>query len=261
MPRVVFLPVTILALQIGPGSMRAAHDSWASRTRHWLSEFFAVAATRRFSGGALKMVANRARRRSRFGMDSCALTAGEIAAVRNLQKSNESAAMPSAMISKPGSTSTKPTKSDEAKTFTMDKSPHPEEAARKRKAMRRFISVWAIVGGIVFIVFGRNWLVNGLPVYWIGYVIGLLGILGLAGVNVFRGGPLDSRLDKATLSAPKPAPVQPTYTPPPSRTDRIKCQRLKDELATQPEPQIVSIERFFDGNDDLGSIGCNLPDH
>ena len=143
----------------------------------------------------------------------------------------------------------------------MDKSPHPEEAARKRKAMRRFISVWAIVGGIVFIVFGRNWLVNGLPVHWIGYVIGLLGILGLAGVNVFRGGPLDSRLDKATLSAPKPAPVQPTYTSPPSRTDRIKCQRLKDELATQPEPQIVSIERFFDGNDDLASIGCNLPDH
>ena len=29
----------------------------------------------------------------------------------------------------------------------------------------------------------------------------------------------------------------------------------------QPEPQIVSIERFFDGNDDFGSIGCNLDEH
>ena len=28
-----------------------------------------------------------------------------------------------------------------------------------------------------------------------------------------------------------------------------------------PEPQIVSIARFFDGNDDLGSIGCNLMEH
>jgi len=24
---------------------------------------------------------------------------------------------------------------------------------------------------------------------------------------------------------------------------------------------VVSLEAFFDGNDDLGSIGCNLPDH
>jgi hypothetical protein len=27
-----------------------------------------------------------------------------------------------------------------------------------------------------------------------------------------------------------------------------------------PEP-VVSLELFFDGNDDPGSIGCNLPDH
>lgn len=43
--------------------------------------------------------------------------------------------------------------------------------------------------------------------------------------------------------------------------DDTKCKALKDELATQPEPQIVSAERFFDGNDDLGSIGCNLDEH
>ena len=29
----------------------------------------------------------------------------------------------------------------------------------------------------------------------------------------------------------------------------------------QPEPQVVRAERFFDGNDDTGSIGCNLSEH
>lgn len=43
--------------------------------------------------------------------------------------------------------------------------------------------------------------------------------------------------------------------------DEFKCKALKAELAGQPEPQLVSIERFFDGNDDLGSIGCNLAEH
>jgi hypothetical protein len=43
--------------------------------------------------------------------------------------------------------------------------------------------------------------------------------------------------------------------------DIAKCNALKAELAVQAEPQLVSIERFFDGNDDLGSIGCNLMEH
>jgi hypothetical protein len=43
--------------------------------------------------------------------------------------------------------------------------------------------------------------------------------------------------------------------------DDAKCRALKEELAAQPEPQIVPIDRFFDGNDDLGSIGCNLGPH
>jgi len=43
--------------------------------------------------------------------------------------------------------------------------------------------------------------------------------------------------------------------------DNAKCKALKAELVAQPEPQIVSVERFFDGNDDPGSIGCNLIEH
>jgi hypothetical protein len=43
--------------------------------------------------------------------------------------------------------------------------------------------------------------------------------------------------------------------------DESKCTALKSELAEQEEPQIISIERFFDGNDDAASIGCNLTEY
>jgi hypothetical protein len=43
--------------------------------------------------------------------------------------------------------------------------------------------------------------------------------------------------------------------------DTKKCVALKAELQSQPEPQLVPIARFFDGNDDEGSIGCNLVPH
>ena len=43
--------------------------------------------------------------------------------------------------------------------------------------------------------------------------------------------------------------------------DVAKCNALKAELAEQAEPNLVPIERFFDGNDDEGSIGCNLSEH
>lgn len=43
--------------------------------------------------------------------------------------------------------------------------------------------------------------------------------------------------------------------------DQTKRNRLVAELSTRPEPQIVPIDVFFDGNDDLGSIGCNLLEH
>lgn len=43
--------------------------------------------------------------------------------------------------------------------------------------------------------------------------------------------------------------------------DTSKRNRLIADLSFEPPPQIVPIDRFFDGNDDLGSIGCNLQDH
>lgn len=43
--------------------------------------------------------------------------------------------------------------------------------------------------------------------------------------------------------------------------DASKRKRLIEELSQQEKWPVVSIDRFFDGNDDLGSIGCNLDEH
>jgi hypothetical protein len=45
--------------------------------------------------------------------------------------------------------------------------------------------------------------------------------------------------------------------------DLEKCNALKAELIAEEagEAPLVSIARFLDGNDDVGSIGCNLAEH
>jgi hypothetical protein len=43
--------------------------------------------------------------------------------------------------------------------------------------------------------------------------------------------------------------------------DSNKCDQLKAKLSAQPEPWIVPIDVFFDGNDDEASMGCNLVPH
>ncbi len=43
--------------------------------------------------------------------------------------------------------------------------------------------------------------------------------------------------------------------------DLGKCKALKARLGPDQYGQIVPISEFFDGNDDLGSIGCNLDPH
>jgi hypothetical protein len=43
--------------------------------------------------------------------------------------------------------------------------------------------------------------------------------------------------------------------------DHAKRDQLVARLSVEPAPQIIDYEVFFDGNDDLGSIGCNLLEH
>jgi len=63
--------------------------------------------------------------------------------------------------------------------------------------MRVFMSSWMIGGGLLFIFAFKNYTLSGLiPVPWVGYLLLAVGVLGLLGVNVFRGGPIDQRLDR-----------------------------------------------------------------
>lgn len=43
--------------------------------------------------------------------------------------------------------------------------------------------------------------------------------------------------------------------------DQAKRDRLVAALTSETAGQLVAVETFFDGNDDLGSIGCNLMQH
>jgi|WetSurMetagenome_2_1015567.scaffolds.fasta_scaffold211508_1 hypothetical protein len=54
-------------------------------------------------------------------------------------------------------------------------------------------------------------------------------------------------------------PTQPRAGEP--TVDNAKNKALLESVSSQPVPQVVPIDRFFDGNNDLGSIGCNLTEH
>jgi|SRR6185436_3172019 len=43
--------------------------------------------------------------------------------------------------------------------------------------------------------------------------------------------------------------------------DRSKKAKLLAKLASAPDPPMIAVAAFFDGNDDPASIGCNLSDH
>lgn len=61
---------------------------------------------------------------------------------------------------------------------------------------KRFLACLFIIGsGIVFIKYFDDYSIRGAPVSIVGYICIGMGILGLLGVNVFYGGPLDKRLD------------------------------------------------------------------
>jgi hypothetical protein len=70
-----------------------------------------------------------------------------------------------------------------------------------RGAMRVLASLFAIGTGLVFVFCMPNdvWKVGGpgggIPVPYLGYFFAAVGVLGLCGVNVFLGGPLDKRHD------------------------------------------------------------------
>ncbi len=61
---------------------------------------------------------------------------------------------------------------------------------------KRFLACLFMIGvGIIFILYLHDYKIRGAPASILGYIAVVFGILGLFGVNVFLGGPLDKRLD------------------------------------------------------------------
>lgn len=67
----------------------------------------------------------------------------------------------------------------------------------ERKWMRVVFSLGIIVFGVLFIAL-KDWVVAGfIPLPWFGYAFIAVGAIGVCGVNIFIGSPLDPANDPA----------------------------------------------------------------
>ena len=80
----------------------------------------------------------------------------------------------------------------------MDINHNNNEEALKRKRWRKYATIYIFVAALIFIFLFKNKVFAGsnTPVAYLGYFLIPFGILGLFGVNIWYGGPLDKRLDK-----------------------------------------------------------------
>ncbi|GAA5496013.1 hypothetical protein Rhal01_02194 [Rubritalea halochordaticola] len=70
-----------------------------------------------------------------------------------------------------------------------------ERISKNSSKYRLQISLYITAVGFLFSTLSNDWVINGIPAIWLGYLFILLGTLGLLGVNIFIGGPLDKRKD------------------------------------------------------------------
>jgi hypothetical protein len=66
---------------------------------------------------------------------------------------------------------------------------------RQERALINFL-VFVVAGVLVFLGMAKGWRINLLPAQYLGYFVAVLGVLSLAGVNIWFHGPLDPKNDK-----------------------------------------------------------------
>jgi hypothetical protein len=65
-----------------------------------------------------------------------------------------------------------------------------------RRLQRALALVFLFAASGFFVYLGyRGWAVNFVPAQYLGYFLATCGVLGLCGVNIWHGGPLDPRHD------------------------------------------------------------------
>ncbi|QDU51256.1 hypothetical protein [Gimesia panareensis] len=84
----------------------------------------------------------------------------------------------------------------EAVEHVIESLTEPERLRRKRRAWRRgSLIVFGIVALGMIYAGHQGWQIDLLPAHYLGYFFLLVTILGTLGVNIWYGGPLDSRMD------------------------------------------------------------------
>jgi hypothetical protein len=82
--------------------------------------------------------------------------------------------------------------------MNVDGSQPPVDPERRKRARGDlFAAPWGIGAGLMLILLFDGYRINGvIPAPWFGWLLIGVALLGLIGVNVFAGGPLDKRLDQ-----------------------------------------------------------------
>jgi hypothetical protein len=65
---------------------------------------------------------------------------------------------------------------------------------RQHKRAATLVFLFAVSAVLIYLGF-QGWTVSSLGVHYLGYLLATLGVLGLGGVNIWRGGPLDPNDD------------------------------------------------------------------
>lgn len=67
---------------------------------------------------------------------------------------------------------------------------------RRTKRTLALLGMFSFAGWMIYEGFqGMIFASSEMPVHYAGYIVAVMGVLGMCGVNIWRGGPLDPRND------------------------------------------------------------------
>ncbi len=72
---------------------------------------------------------------------------------------------------------------------------------KKRKHQRAASLLYLLLFSAWLIYLGDRWKINFISAKYLGFVLGGVAVLGLVGVNIWYGGPLDRRNDPSETAA------------------------------------------------------------
>ena len=137
------------------------------------------------------------------------------------------------------------------------------QALRDRRTARAMSLAFLWAAALFLGYFGvRGLRIENMPAHYLGLALGLFAAAGQLGFNIWYGGPFDMRADPGGHQSQSGMAERPRGRAcsevPMNIVERINRNgSISDPDVPSP---LLTLEEFFGGNDDPGSIGCNLPD-